>query len=177
MRRALALAGITLVACSGGSAGVLPPTPTTWIEARHHLFRGTPGSSWPDALTGPTRWVILFQPDLANCQPREAAILRALRRIAAEFPEVKVATVLPAAGAELTTLRGEPLVGEKVVVADEAYVAEGVLAPRPRLEIWAGDGRLLLLRSLPPVIFEEHLEQEIRWARAFTAPAPEGEAR
>lgn len=143
------------------------------VEARARLFPTARHSPLSRKLAQPRRWVAIFHPDMENCQPREAAVLRVLRRVVGEFPDLEVVMTMPDALERLTELRGEALVGERVLLSADHYAAEGQLSPRPRLEIWAGDGRLLLLRSLPPVFDEAQLEQEVRWTRAFTAPLPE----
>lgn len=169
------VAWVVALACGEGrerteSSSALP-------RARAQLFPASAHGLLAARLAEPARWVVLFHPDLANCRPREAAVLRVLRRAGSEFPDLRILAVLPEAGASVNALFGEPLVGERVVVGDAAYVAEGELSPRPRIEIWAGDGRLLLLRSLPPVLDEAQFDQEVRWARAFTAPLPGEEPR
>lgn len=170
----IAAAVVAAILASDCTTGADTPRDSSAIaRARAQVFPASAQSPLALRLRAAARWVVLFHPDLANCRPREAAVLRVLRRVGEEFPELRIFVVLPEAGARTTALFGEPLVGERVVVSNETYVAEGALSPRPRIEIWAGDGRLLLLRSLPPVLDEAQFEQEVRWARAFTAPLPE----
>lgn len=165
----LSIGFLAIVGCKEAAKSA-PRKTDGLIPARAQLFPFSEHSPLARKLAQPARWVAIFHPDMENCQTREAAVLRVLRRVAAEFPDLAVLVTLPDWIEELTELRGEALVGERVLLSADHYVAEGRLSPRPRLEIWAGEGRLLLLRSLPPVLDEAQLEHEVRWARAFTTP-------
>lgn len=168
----LAIGFVAVIGCSDRAKNAARATDSL-MQARARFFPFSEHSPLGRQLGARVRWMAIFHPDMESCQPREAAVLRVLRRVKVEFPDLAVLVTLPELFDKLTELRGEALVGERVLLSADHYVAEGKLSPRPRLEIWAGDGRLLLLRSLPPVLDEAQLEQEVRWARAFTAPLTE----
>jgi hypothetical protein len=118
-----------------------------------------------------TRLSIAFHPKLDGCEAQHIAIIRALRRVQLEYQDVEVVTVLPDARAALRGLLGEELPGRTVALDSRAYVAQGEVSPRPRLEVWSQSGQLLLLRSVPPSASEESIYQEVIWSRAFTGNA------
>jgi len=122
-------------------------------------------------LAGTTRLVVLFTPDFERCTPETMRISRALRQIAAEFSDTRVFTLRPASRVGVTAEYGEALPGTPLTIPDAAYTAQRGLAPTPRIEVWSGGGRLLLMRSLPRVVTEKEVYDEVLWARSFTAPS------
>jgi hypothetical protein len=162
------LALLAGVACrqAMGTGGEAAPAAE---HPRARLFAGR-GFGWPAQAAVPARLHVLFTPDLARCTPEVMQVARALRRIAAEHSDMRVWTILPRSGAATRTLYGEALPGRRLVVAEAAVAAEGELAPVPRIEVWTGDGRLLLLRSVARTVREDELYDEILWTRSFTAP-------
>lgn len=165
---ALTLVGVVAPSCAQ------PAEVSHAAHPRDRLF--APAGNFPLSmkLAEPARWRLIFHPDLGECRPNQAAVLRAVHAVAEEFSDLEVFTVLPRSGGHVKEIFGVPLAGETLVVSNQAYELENRIAPRPRIEVWAGDGRLLLLRSVPSVVDEEGLVAEIRWARAFTAPLGEG---
>jgi hypothetical protein len=119
---------------------------------------------------------VLFTPDFEHCTPETMRISRALRRIAAEYSDTRVFTLRPASRAGITAEYGETLPGAPLTIPDAAYAAQRGLAPTPRIEVWSGEGRLLLMRSLPRVVTEKEVYDEVLWARSFTAPAGAAES-
>jgi len=124
----------------------------------------------PRRLAG-SRLVVLFTPDFERCTPETMRILRALRQIAADYPDTRVFTLRPASRAGITAEYGEALPGARLTIPDASYQAQRGMAPTPRIEVWSRDGRLLLMRSLPRVVTEKDVYDEVLWARSFTAPS------
>lgn len=137
---------------------------------RDEIFAGTATRRLVDEFSRTARLTILFHPDMGKCEPQHIAIVLALRRLLEEHSDIEVLTVLPAASAEVKTLLGETLPGRVVVLDNPTYVSEGRISPRPRLEVWSHDRRLLLLRSIPLAASEDSIYQEVLWSLAFTGP-------
>lgn len=116
-----------------------------------------------------TRLVVVFHPDLTTCKPQEMEALRALQRVSEEFSDIEIVTVFPEGVAVPDKLFGERIPGRRLQIPSEAYSEEGHRAPRPRLEVWSRDGKLLFLSGLHPSVREERLFESVLWARAFTA--------
>lgn len=155
------------------SLGATAPQP----HPRSNLFSaGQETNAIEHRLRQPARLSIFFHPDVENCTPHETKVARTLGRVAADFPDIRVFTVLPQARSQTTQLYGEPIPGETLIVTDRVYAAENRLVPRPALEVWTGDERLLLLRSLPASIQEEALYEEVVFTRSFTSPIRTGGA-
>ncbi|HSS79023.1 MAG TPA: hypothetical protein VLV54_20045, partial [Thermoanaerobaculia bacterium] len=87
---------------------------------------------------------MLFTPDFERCTPETLRISRALRQIATDYSDTRVFTLRPASRAGTTAEYGVNLPGALLTIPDAAYAAQRGLAPTPRLEVWSGDGRLLL---------------------------------
>ena len=117
------------------------------------------------ALAQGTRLVVVFHPELRQCTPHEISVARALERINEDYPDTLVVTVLPPDG-ELSY----PLPGSPLVVTKGSHAAEGLLAPRPRLEVWNSVRQPLLFKSLPRVSTEDGTYTELFWTRSFTEP-------
>ncbi|MFL6194355.1 MAG: hypothetical protein ACJ75H_09310 [Thermoanaerobaculia bacterium] len=164
VRTGLALAAFLACACRHASP--------SGGEHPRALFFGSREDAAPLATaSADTRLHVLFTPDFEHCTPEEMRIVRALRRIAAENPDTQVLTLLPASRGKTTEVFGERLPGTLVAIPDRAFGRQGRRAPAPRIEVWSREGRLLLMRSLPRVVTEEEVYEEVLWARSFTAPA------
>jgi hypothetical protein len=120
---------------------------------------------------------VFFTPDFNHCTPETMRISRALRRVANDYPDIRVFTLRPASVGNSQSAYGERLPGTMLTISDAAYKAQDAVAPNPRLEVWTGERerRLLLMRSLPRVVTENEIYAEILWARSFTgAPSNTG---
>ena len=116
---------------------------------------------------------MFFHPDPQRCTPEELRALQALDRLTESFEDIAVYSVLPGDLKDFETTFGYELPGETLLIDTEVFLAEGRVSPRPRLEVWAADGQLLLLRSLPRTIREEEIYEEVLWSRSFTEPIPD----
>jgi hypothetical protein len=148
--------------------------PTDHPRAR--LFKGSP----EDALRPGARWTVLFVPRIEACTPQEVYVVKALKRVALEFSDLEVLTVIPQGLSSRVIERGvfgEAFPGRLIKVSAESWRQEERVAPRPRVEVWSGRGELLLMRSIPSSISEEALYEEVLWTRAFTEPAQAPAAR
>lgn len=150
--------GLSSAFASGGTSPVIPE------EA---------GTALRTALEPDTRMVIVFHSEVFRCTPQEATAVRALRRVEAEMPHVEIATVFPARSKAPEALYGERLPGRRVEISDERFFEEGKRAPRPRLEVWDRQGRLLLLLGLHSATTEEEVFNSVFWSRSFTKPVGE----
>jgi hypothetical protein len=131
----------------------------------------------PNVPVGQDRLDVLFTPDFNHCTPETMRISRALRRVAKDYPDIRVFTLRPASVGNAQTAYGERRPGEMLTISDAAYKARDAVAPNPRLEVWTGERerRLLLMRSLPRVVTEDEIYAEVLWARSFTgAPSTAG---
>jgi hypothetical protein len=129
------------------------------------------GDPVAEELGKPARLTVLYHPDIIACAPVELKVIRALNRLAADDPEIRILTILPRGTDTLRERYGQKLPGEVVPISQEEYAKEGEISPRPRLEVWSGQ-RLLLLRSVPGVVTEDSVYEEILWTRSFTKPLP-----
>jgi hypothetical protein len=127
---------------------------------RRELFQSSVGDPVAEELKKPARLTILYHPDIIACAPVELKVIRALNRLAADDPEIRILTILP---------RGTDTLRERY--GQKEYAKEGEISPRPRLEVWSGR-RLLLLKSVPGVATEDSVYEEILWTRSFTRPLP-----
>ena len=125
---------------------------------------------------GGARLYVLFTPDFARCTPETMRISRALRRIAKDYPDTRVFTLRPESVGDTAGAYGESFPGAMLTIPDAAYKAQAAIAPHPRIEVWTGEGerRLLLMRSLPRVVTESEIYDEVLWARSFTGASSSG---
>ena len=170
--RASAALGLALALSSPGASAALDEA-TAPTHARAALFPSPQAMLLTDQLAKSARLNVLFHPEIGRCEPQQIAVILALRRLTEGHSDINVVTVSPKAAAGHPTLFGEPLPGRLLVVENATYASEGRISPRPRLEVWSGDGRLLLLRSIPPVVTEEGIYQDLLWSLAFTRPVDE----
>lgn len=139
------------------------------VHPRTRLFPADPSGVVADALEPSARLSILFHPEPGRCAGEQVQTIQALRRLARDFEDVAIFSVLPE-NLEFGTIGGQRLPGEIVRTTAAAWTAANELSPRPRLEVWSADRRLLVLRSLPRTVSEEEIYEEVLWARSFTVP-------
>lgn len=168
----LGAVGLTLLA-SWGAPRVRPEVAT---HPRARLFPADSAGRISDVLEPSARLSVLFHPELGGCAAEQLQTIEALDRLSRDFEDIAIFSVLPQ-NLEFGTVSGHRLPGEIVRTTRHAWVAASELSPRPRLEVWSADGRLLVLRSLPRTVSEEEIYEEVLWARSFTEPADSSRSR
>lgn len=175
IRRLLAL---LLLALCGEACRVASVNGGRGEHPRERLFAGTgSGEALVKTVGGSARLYVLFTPDYQRCTPETMRISRALRRIAKDYPDTRVLTLRPQSLGDTMSAYGESFPGTMLTIPDAAYEGQAAVSPNPRLEVWTGSGehRLLLMRSLPRVVTENEIYDEVLWARSFTgAPSNSG---
>lgn len=134
---------------------------------------GGAGSALGKAVEAATRMVVVFHPEVTRCEPQEAVAVRALRRVEAEMEHVEITTVFPRRFFEHEERYGEPLPGRIVEISEASFRKQGATSPRPRLEVWDRQGRLLLLLGLHSATTENEVFDSVFWSRSFTRPVGE----
>ena len=168
---------ILLVALCGGACRAASGSDGQGGHPRDRLFAVAGSAEAFVRSKGAARLYVLFTPDFQRCTPETMRISRALRRIAKEYPDTKVLTLRPESVGETASAYGESFPGAMLTIPDAVYQTQAAISPNPRLEVWTGAGerRLLLMRSLPRVVTESEIYDEVLWARSFTgAPSSPG---
>jgi hypothetical protein len=121
----------------------------------------------------PHRLGVVFWPELSRCAACDRMVSAVLSewRNDPDYP-TSVFTVIPANARTSPDTKWLP--GHVVPLQLAEYRQFANLGPRPRIEIWSADGRLLLVRSIPSYSSQrELLTEEMLAARSFTAPDAE----
>jgi hypothetical protein len=169
---------ILLAALCGAACRAASGSDGQGENPRERLFAGAGAEeALVKAVGGKARLYVLFTPEYRRCTPETTRISRALRKIAKDYPDTRVFTLRPESLGDTASAYGESFPGAMLTIPDAAYEAQAAISPNPRLEVWTGAGerRLLLMRSLPRVVTESEIYDEVLWARSFTgAPAGSG---
>ncbi len=163
MRRAVAYFALTVSwvavgACSGPAtrstrAGLFPDSHSAELEAR---------------LTLDEELAVFYWPAVELCDPAAVAAAVALEKLAREEQTIRVTTIVPKGTRNAIERLGVPYPGETLEVPPRQYHAAGWLVPLPRVEVWSRDGRLMLLKAIPPNPNQAtQLGEEIRWFLAI----------
>lgn len=169
---ALALLGTLVVAVAVAQRGEPPqdePTPSSTLPNR-------PATLQAALLASPHRLAVVYWPALRGCTVCDVMLIEKLEAWQ-EDPVIgrglTVVTAVPTAFTD-SSIGSTQLPGEVVRLPSAEYRPAAALAPVPRLEVWRGDGQLLLLRSIPSYTSQlALLDEELLAARWFTAPLVE----
>ena len=144
-----------------------------WLLATMTLLACGRAKEQPEALTRalaakPHRLAVVFWPQLSGCFSCDQMISGVISEWqAAPDAEMVVVSVIP----DDPRAKQPWLPGTVVPLPLEDYTANAGRSPRPRVEIRAADGKLLMSRSVPNYGSQaELLTEEMLAARSFTAP-------
>lgn len=132
--------------------------------------------SSPDLVVGEKHWpsatvVALYWPEVGECLPCEMPALRSLAQVSAENPDIQSVMVLPIGAENPANRLGIQWPGKVVALDMKAYSKQLGVTPRPRIEVWDREGRLLLMKAIPPnTVRAAALGDEVLWAKAKASP-------
>jgi hypothetical protein len=163
------------------SLGVLSAAVAGSASAEHpreRLFAAQSEHSLSAVLGSGARLIVIYTPNIEECMPQEIYVTAALERLAREVPAAKIVTLVPVGVHSSVIDRGifgVPFPGSLMKISRRQWREADQVAPRPRIEVWSGDGRLLLMRSIPSAVSLEEIYHEMLWTLAFTEPPEEAE--
>ena len=114
---------------------------------------------------------VAFLPTPESCSPQDLIATRALSRLAEERPDVAVLTLVPRGLPIEAGMAGLPFPGHVVDLPLHVLEQGERKVARPRFEVYAEDGRLLLLRPVYPYEEERRLVEEVLSLLRYSAPA------
>lgn len=117
---------------------------------------------------------VAFLPTPEICSPQDLIAARALSRLAAERSDVAVLTLVPRGLPLEGGMAGLPFPGDVVDLPLNVLDQSVGKVARPRFEVYAEDGRLLLLRPVYPYEEERRLIEEVLSLVRYAAPAAGG---
>lgn len=116
---------------------------------------------------------VAFLPTPESCSPQDLIATRALTRLAEERPDVAVLTLVPRGLPLEPGMAGLPFPGAVVDLPLNVLQSRRKV-PRPRFEVYAEDGRLLLLRPVHPYEEERRLVEEVLSLLRYSAAPVRG---
>jgi hypothetical protein len=155
-----AVACMVLLACS----------PTAERHPRERLFPALPAGVIEQAFPADAALHVLYWPG-GGCQACNAPALRALAELVVAHPEIAAVIVVPEGFPSPAAATGVAWPGAEVTLEPDAFRAQAVFVPLPRVEVWDPQGQLLLLRAIPPnAVQAAAIGAEVLWAKALAKP-------